>query len=287
MSEQHKSIAWIGLGQMGMPMVSRLLDNGIKVGVYNRNIEKAKTLLERQAQVYDNTESLLHAHDVAFLMVSDYAAVMDILQPVQTALAGKTIVNMSTVSPTENLKVKEWVEQAGGVFVEAPVSGSVVPATNGTLLILFGGDEQTLTSLTSVFAILGQKTFHFGEVGKGSGAKLVINSLLGMFGEAYAEAMLMGEKMGIDLTELAEAIGGGAMNSPMFQTKKALLLEKSFPAAFMLKHASKDLNLACGELSKMNLNLPTVELVAEQYRQANASGLGEQDVSGIYLHLAK
>ncbi len=134
-------------------------------------------------------------------MVSDYAAVADILNAdVCVELNGKIIVNMSTVAPTENLKIKALVEQHGGQFAEASVSGSVVPATNGTLLILFGGNAEVLQPLQGVFDVLGQRTFHFGEVGKGSGAKLVLNSLLGVFGEAYAEAMLMGGQFGIDLT---------------------------------------------------------------------------------------
>lgn len=281
-------IGWIGLGQMGVPMVTRLLAHEIGVGVYNRNAAKSAEFAEKGAKIHENAAELMRNHEAVILMVSDYAAAVDILNAeVCAQLQGKIIVNMSTVSPTENLKIKELVEQHGGQFAEAPVSGSVVPATNGTLLILFGGAAAVLEKLTSVFNVLGQRTFHFGDVGKGSGAKLVLNSLLGIFGEAYAEAMLMGEQFGIDLNELAEAIGGSAMNSPMFQTKKPLLLAKEFPAAFMLKHASKDLNLACRELAQANLALPAVQTVAAQYQAAVDSDLGLLDVSGIYAHLAK
>ncbi|WP_337998431.1 NAD(P)-dependent oxidoreductase [Actinobacillus pleuropneumoniae] len=288
MTTTFTQIGWIGLGQMGVPMVNRLLANNINVSVYNRNAAKSAEFAEKGAKVAGSVEQLVSENQAVMLMVSDYAAAVDILNPdVCAKLQGKVIVNMSTVSPTENLKLKVLVEEHGGLFAEAPVSGSVVPATNGTLLILFGGQEAVLKPLQPVFDVLGQRTFHFGDVGKGSGAKLVLNSLLGVFGEAYAEAMLMGEQFGINLNDLAEAIGGSAMNSPMFQTKKPLLLEKSFPAAFMLKHASKDLNLACGELEKAGLTLPAVETVAAQYRAAVKADLGSQDVSGIYLQLAK
>lgn len=288
MTTELKQVGWIGLGQMGMPMVNRLLAHDIKVGVYNRNTEKCNDFAEKGAKVYASASELVAAYPAVILMVSDYAAVVDILNAdVCTQLNGKIIVNMSTVSPTENLKIKELVEKHGGQFAEAPVSGSVVPATQGTLLILFGGSENVLNPLQNVFNILGKQTFHFGGIGKGSGAKLVLNSLLGVFGEAYAEAMLMGEQFGIDLNELSEAISGSAMNSPMFQAKKQLLLDKQFPAAFMLKHASKDLNLACGELAQMGLSLPAIETVATQYRAAVESGLGSEDVAGIYLHIAQ
>lgn len=218
-AETYTQIGWVGLGQMGLPMVTRLLDGGIEVGVYNRSPDKTAPISAKGAKVYGSTAELVRACPVIFLMVSDYAAVCDILNGVRDGLAGKIIVNMSTISPTENLAVKALVEAAGGQFAEAPVSGSVGPATNGTLLILFGGSEAVLNPLQKIFSL----------VGKGSGAKLVLNSLLGIFGEAYSEAMLMARQFGIDTDTIVEAIGGSAMDSPMFQTKKSLWANREFP----------------------------------------------------------
>ncbi|HEY9950848.1 TPA: NAD(P)-dependent oxidoreductase [Neisseria meningitidis] len=286
-ANEYTQIGWIGLGQMGLPMVTRLLDGGIEVGVYNRSPDKTAPISAKGAKVYGNTAELVRDYPVIFLMVSDYAAVCDILNGVRDGLAGKIIVNMSTISPTENLAVKALVEAAGGQFAEAPVSGSVGPATNGTLLILFGGSEAVLNPLQKIFSLVGKKTFHFGDVGKGSGAKLVLNSLLGIFGEAYSEAMLMARQFGIDTDTIVEAIGGSAMDSPMFQTKKSLWANREFPSAFALKHASKDLNLAVKELEQAGNTLPAVETVAASYRKAVEAGYGEQDVSGVYLKLAE
>ncbi|HFA8663025.1 TPA: NAD(P)-dependent oxidoreductase [Neisseria gonorrhoeae] len=276
-AETYTQIGWVGLGQMGLPMVTRLLDGGIEVGVYNRSPDKTAPISAKGAKVYGSTAELVRACPVIFLMVSDYAAVCDILNGVRDGLAGKIIVNMSTISPTENLAVKALVEAAGGQFAEAPVSGSVGPATNGTLLILFGGSEAVLNPLQKIFSL----------VGKGSGAKLVLNSLLGIFGEAYSEAMLMARQFGIDTDTIVEAIGGSAMDSPMFQTKKSLWANREFPPAFALKHASKDLNLAVKELEQAGNTLPAVETVAASYRKAVEAGYGEQDVSGVYLKLAE
>lgn len=287
-AETYTQIGWIGLGQMGLPMVTRLLDGGIEVGVYNRSPGKTAALIEKGAKAYHDTVELVRDYPVVFLMVSDYAAICDILnEAVRKELQGKIIVNMSTISPTENLAVKALVEAAGGQFAEAPVSGSVGPATNGTLLVLFGGDEAVLNPLQKAFSLVGKKTFHFGEVGKGSGAKLVLNSLLGIFGEAYSEAMLMARQFGIDTDTIVEAIGGSAMDSPMFQTKKSLWANREFPPAFALKHASKDLNLAVKELEQAGNALPAVETVAASYRKAVEAGYGEQDVSGVYLKLSE
>ncbi|MCP1772142.1 3-hydroxyisobutyrate dehydrogenase [Neisseria perflava] len=284
--QSYTNIGWIGIGQMGVPMVNRLLDNGIQVGIYNRSPDKTQDLQAKGAKVYASAAELVQAHEVIFLMVSDYAAVCNILNAdMQKLLKGKIIVNMSTIAPSENLAVKDLVEAAGGRFAEAPVSGSVGPATNGTLLILFGGDADILEPLQNVFSYLGKKTFHFGAVGKGSGAKLVLNSLLGIFGEAYSEAMLMARQFEIDVDTMIEAVGGSAMDSPMFQTKKSLWKDETFPAAFMLKHASKDLNLACAEIEKAGRKLPAVETTAASYKNAVAAGFGSEDVAGVYLDL--
>ena len=141
-NNEYTQIGWIGLGQMGNPMVTRLLDAGIEVGVYNRSPDKTADLQTKGAKVYPSSTELIRAYPVIFLMVSDYAAVLDILnENIRKELDGKIIVNMSTIAPSENLAVKTIVEAAGGQFAEAPVSGSVGPATNGTLLILFGGEE--------------------------------------------------------------------------------------------------------------------------------------------------
>ena len=285
---EYTRIGWIGLGQMGNPMVTRLLDGNIEVGIYNRSPGKTDSLATKGAKVYGRTIELVRDYPVIFLMVSDYAAVRDILSgEMLTKLQGKIIVNMSTISPTENLAVKALVEAAGGQFAEAPVSGSVGPATNGTLLILFGGSEAVLNPLQEIFSLVGKKTFHFGDVGKGSGAKLVLNSLLGIFGEAYSEAMLMARQFGIDTDAIIEAIGGSAMDSPMFQTKKSLWANREFPPAFALKHASKDLNLAVKELEQSYNTLPALEATAASYRKAFEAGYGDQDVSGVYLKLAE
>ena len=145
-TNEYTQIGWIGLGQMGNPMVTRLLNAGIEVGVYNRSPDKTADLADKGAKVYASTVELIRAFPVIFLMVSDFAAVRDILsEEVRKELAGKIIVNMSTIAPSENLAVKELVEAAGGQFAEAPVSGSVGPATNGTLLVLFGGEDSVLT----------------------------------------------------------------------------------------------------------------------------------------------
>ena len=102
-NKEYTQIGWIGLGQMGNPMVTRLLDAGIEVGVYNRSPDKTADLQTKGAKVYPSRAELIRAYPVIFLMVSDYAAILDILdEDTRKELDGKIIVNMSTIAPSES-----------------------------------------------------------------------------------------------------------------------------------------------------------------------------------------
>ena len=217
-------IGWIGLGQMGTPMVENLLKGSVDVTVYNRSFDKTLPLVEKGAKNTKNVEEIFEQNDIIFFMISNYSAALEILnENVLSKIKGKKIVNMSTISPTESKAVGKLVIENNGKYIEAPVSGSVGAATAGVLLILVGGNEADTKDLYSIFDILGSKTYYFGELGKATGAKLVLNSLLGIFGEAYSEVLLLAQNFGIDTETIVNAISDSRMSSPLFQEKKICL----------------------------------------------------------------
>lgn len=213
-------IGWIGLGQMGTPMVENLLKASVDVTVYNRSFDKTLPLVEKGAKNTKNVEEIFEQNDIIFFMISNYSAALEILNE---NVLSKKIVNMSTISPTESKAVGKLVIENNGKYIEAPVSGSVGAATAGVLLILAGGNEADTKDLYSIFDILGSKTYYFGELGKATGAKLVLNSLLGIFGEAYSEVLLLAQNFGIDTETIVNAISDSRMSSPLFQEKKICL----------------------------------------------------------------
>ncbi|WP_237052302.1 NAD(P)-dependent oxidoreductase [Mannheimia granulomatis] len=160
-----QEIGWIGLGQMGEPMVKHLLNNGVRVGVYNRNSAKAEQVVAAGAIAYPSVLELVKAHDVIFLMIADYAAVQQVLSSeVLAELKGKLVVNMSTVSPTQNQAVQALLAQHCAEFVEAPVSGSSKVAEAGKLLVLSAGNQEIVEQLKPLFAAFSTTTFYYGEV---------------------------------------------------------------------------------------------------------------------------
>lgn len=282
-------LAWIGTGYMGVPMARNLLKAGHPVNVYNRTREKALPLQEEGATIVSSPREALRGAETIFVMLTQGSAVEAVLESEEGLLAGlepgTTVINMSTISPEEAREFARRIESAGGVYVDAPVSGSVGPAQNGQLVILAGGTEEAVAKAQPFFDILGKKTLHFGGVGAGSSAKLSINLLLGVMAQGISEALLIGEQAGLRREQLIEMIGESAVNTPMLAAKKEMWISEKFPAAFMVSLLSKDLGLLTAEAKREGLDLPLAEAVDRTYADAVQNGKGELDMAAVWLEL--
>ncbi|MFP6293621.1 NAD(P)-dependent oxidoreductase [Helicobacter pylori] len=280
-------IGWIGLGAMGTPMATRLHDANLEVSVYNRTESKAAPLKEKGVVVYTNPIDLAAKVDLVFTMLSDKVAIDAVLVPeFWEQMSKKIVVNMSTIAPLESLSLEEIAQKHQVTYLEAPVSGSVGAAKAGALLILAAGEEEMVTQLKPILVHLGSQTFYLGKVGQGAGAKLSINSLLAQMGVAYSEALLLAKHLGVDAESFLQIIGQSGMNSPLFQAKKGMWLQDSYPVAFSLKLMLKDIRLANNEAGEA-IELPFLSKAQELYSQAEKSGLGEMDMAAVYHYLEK
>ncbi|EQD88886.1 NAD binding domain of 6-phosphogluconate dehydrogenase family protein [Helicobacter pylori SouthAfrica50] len=280
-------IGWIGLGAMGTPMAARLCDAGLKVSVYNRTESKATPLKEKGVMVYTNPIDLASGVDLVFIMLSDKTAIDTVLAPkFWEQMSKKIVVNMSTIAPLESLALEKTAQKHQVTYLEVPVSGSVGAAKTGALLVLAAGEEEVVSKLKPIFAHLGSQTFYLGKVGQGARAKLSINSLLAQMGVAYSEALLLAKHLGVDLEQFLQVISQSGMNSSLFQAKKGMWLQDSYPAAFSLKLMLKDIRLAKNEAGEA-IKLPFLFQVQELYSQAEKSGLGEMDMAAVYHYLEK
>ncbi len=209
-------LGWIGLGHMGVPMAKRLLDGGHGLTVYNRTYEKTAPLTERGATAVKEAKDVVRQSDIIFVMLADGPAVASVLKRIQAGLTGKTIVNLSTISPEETKDMAHLVEDSGGTYLESPVSGSVPVAENGQLVLLAGGDSEVVATCQPYLDLLGKETIHFGPHGTGSAAKLAINLLLAVVGQGVAETLLLGEGAGLEKEKLIQMISASGMNTPLF-----------------------------------------------------------------------
>lgn len=282
-------LAWIGTGYMGLPMARNLLKAGYEVSIYNRTPEKAEPLASDGGKLVSSPKEAANGAEAVFIMLTKGTAVEAVLEGEDGLLAGLApnaiVVNMSTIAPGEARLFAQRIESAGGVYVDAPVSGSVAPAVNGQLVILAGGAEAAVEQCRPFFEALGKKTIRFGEVGTGSSAKLSINLLLGVMAQGISEALLAGEHAGLQREQLIEMIGESAVNTPMLAAKKDMWMNEEFPAAFMVSLLSKDLGLLTAEAKREGLDLPLAEAVDRTYADAVQSGKGELDMAAVWLEL--
>ncbi|WQR71056.1 NAD(P)-dependent oxidoreductase [Helicobacter pylori] len=280
-------IGWIGLGAMGTPMAARLCDANLEVSVYNRTESKAAPLKEKGVAVYTNPIDLAAKVDLIFIMLSDKTAIDAVLVPeFWEQMSKKIVVNMSTIAPLESLSLEKIAQKHQVTYLEAPVSGSLGAAKAGALLILAAGEKEVVAQLKPILAHLGSQTFYLGKIGQGTGAKLSINSLLAQMGVAYSEALLLAKHLGVDAELFLQIIGQSGMNSPLFQAKKGMWLQDSYPAAFSLKLMLKDIRLAKNEAGEA-MKLPFLFQAEELYSQAEKSGLGALDMAAVYHYLEK
>jgi 3-hydroxyisobutyrate dehydrogenase len=283
------TLGWIGLGHMGTPMAKNLLQEGCKVNVYNRSPEKAAALVEAGATQLHSPKEIVQQSDIIFMMLSNADGVKSVLTQENGVLdgikQGKILVDMSTISPEDSLSNAVLVSENGGVYLDAPVSGSVGAAVGRQLVILVGGDKSALEICQPYFQFLGKKTIHFGSNSKGSSAKLAINLLLGVIGQGIGETLLLAEKSGLEMEKVLDMISFSALNTPLFQGKKDMYRKGEYPSAFMLELMAKDLGLIKAEASRLETRLPLAEEAHNTYFSAKQNGKGKLDMAAVYLEL--
>lgn len=273
-----QNIAWIGLGHMGVPMALNLIKAGYELSVYNRTESKLELLIDAGAKPYRSAEGICLASDIIFVMLSDDAATSVVFDELlKVDLAGKLFINMSTISPGLSEKLGNKVEAKAGRYLEAPVSGSVKPAIDGTLIILAGGNNEDYEQAIPFFEKLGKLSILLGQVGLGAKAKLAINYYMSVVIKGLAETILFAESKGIDRETMMLIVNESANGSPISKMKTSSILQNNYPAAFPLKHMMKDIGLAKDE----GLNTSLLNSVYESYQYAMDDGFGDEDLMAV------
>ncbi|NRF41878.1 NAD(P)-dependent oxidoreductase [Pedobacter foliorum] len=281
-------VGWAGLGNMGTAMAANLLKAGYEVRVFNRNKDKEKALIDAGAQSAKDLKELVDSCDVVFTMLSDDNAVKEVYNETNGLLSGensgKLLIDMSTVAPETSKYLSALCEEHKMNFIEAPVSGSVKPAQDGTLIILVGGTTENYETAKPLFDVLGKLSLYLGGAGAGSSAKLAINYLLGINIQALAETVLFAEQNGISKENMLTIINEGACGNGIIKLKTPSVINDSYPAAFALKYIVKDLKLA----KEAGLSSPLSAPLLNTFSAAmNESGLGDQDLMAVIKHLEK
>ncbi len=279
-------IGFIGLGIMGSAMASNLLKSGHELFVYNRTKEKADDLVIQGAQWKDSPAAVAKEINVLFTMLEDPSAVESLALDTDGFLnemkKGSIWIDSSTVNPSFSKKMSEKAVAKNLRFLDAPVSGSKVPAEKGELLFLVGGEKADMDEVQPLFNLMGNKAVHIGEHGKGSAMKIMINQLLGQSMLAFSESLSLGIAMGLDKKMAMDVLLQTPVTAPILNVFRSRIEDENYEANFPLKHLQKDLHLFTDTAFELNKAVPLTNAAKEIYAQAKQKGQADLDFSSIF-----
>lgn len=281
--EEHMHVGFIGLGHLGKAIAGRLIDCGHTITAWNRTPAK---LAEMQVNVAASPIEAADSAEIIFMCLFDSNAVHAVLSQQHGLLSGnisgKIIVDLTTNHFREVPVFHALCQKSGAVYLEAPVLGSVVPASQGTLTVLISGDAQGYEKVRQVLEHIGKHLFYLGEPGLATKMKLINNLALGSFMAAIAEALCLGESVGIAKETIVDILAVGGGNSLVLNAKRNKLLEEDFSTHFSSALMYKDLHCLQDLAYERQQPIFSGALTKELYARTFAEGIDQEDFSGIY-----
>ncbi|MDV7021822.1 2-hydroxy-3-oxopropionate reductase [Atlantibacter subterranea] len=278
------NIGFIGLGIMGAPMALRLAQAGHQLYVSNLGPVAAE-LLNLGAKVCPTPRLVTENADIIIIMVPDTPQVEDVLFGMEgcaeTSLNGKTIVDMSSISPVETKRFALKVIELGGEYLDAPVSGGEIGAREGTLSIMVGGNPDVFDKVKPFFELMGKNITLIGGNGDGQTCKVANQIIVALNIEAVSEALLFASKAGADPGRVRKALMGGFASSRILEVHGERMIKRTFAPGFKIALHQKDLNLALQSAKALAVNLPNTATCQELFNTCAANGGSQLDHSAL------
>lgn len=282
-----RTLGWIGLGKMGTPMATRLVEAGHSVHVYDVSGDATYALRDAGALVAATAHDVVEAADIVFTSLPNDAVLRDLLTTphgIASRLAGgKILVETSTVSPSASAEVARAIEATGALYVRSPISGSTATAADGKLTVLASGPRAAYETVRPVMEGFATRFFYVGAGEEARTLKLVINMLVGATSALVAEALAFGQKGNLEVRQMLEVINESVVGSPLIGYKSQMLERHDFTPAFTVQQMIKDFDLIIDAARGFMAPVYLTALIRQQYEAANAQGLAEQDFFAL-LH---
>lgn len=273
-----------GLGAMGRGMARNLHAAGLLRAIWNRTASRARELAdELQIEPAVNPAALAASCDVIVTCVSADADVLDLVDAMAPALRrGSVVVDCSTVSADTAREAARRLAPRGVDFLDAPVSGGVEGARDGTLAIMVGGPDTAFNRALPVLKAMGRTVTHFGPSGAGQSAKATNQIMCAGIIQAVAEAMAFAKAERLPLDKLVATLGQGAGSSWYFVHRAPNMVREEYPAGFRVRLHEKDLRICHEMAARHGVRLPVIETTLELYRRLVETGHGDEDISTIF-----
>jgi len=277
-------VGFIGLGAMGNHMAKNLAATHQLSGVWNRDLKKAHAFAkEMKVKAFKDPMELAQETDFILMCIS---ADQDVLNVVDSILPGLTsasiVIDLSTVNRDTAVDVAAKIRNKGADFLDAPVTGGVEGAKNGTLSIMVGGELETLNRVKPLLHAIGKRILHMGTTGQGQSAKAVNQVMCAGINEAVTEALAFGEKLGLDMPNLIEAISGGAAGNWFLDKRGLTMTHDQFTPGFKVSLHHKDLVICEKMAEDLKIEIPLTKMTRHHYETLMKLDFGDEDISSLY-----
>jgi 3-hydroxyisobutyrate dehydrogenase len=281
MSEKLK-VGFIGLGAMGEPMAGHLHGSGLLSVVGNRSIAKAQLLAEKFSVNVAHASHYFSDCDVVVLCVSRDADVLENVTMLTNVLrAGAVVVDHSTVSVETAKQAHKMLAEKNIGFIDAPVSGGVEGARNGTLSVMAGGHAEQLEKVRSALNAYAAKITHMGDTGAGQATKAVNQVLVAGIAQAVCEGLALGEKLGLDPEKLVPTLAAGAAGNWFLDKRGATMMASNFTPGFKSALLHKDLLIVRDMAAQTGIRATVIEQSLNDYAELMQQGFGDEDTSAL------
>ncbi|KAK4488099.1 hypothetical protein RD792_003841 [Penstemon davidsonii] len=304
---QFQKVGFIGLGNMGSRMANNLIKAGYDVVVHDVNRDVVKSFSEKGILTKNSPFEVAEASDVVITMLPSSSIVMDVYIGPKGFLKGGTelrpclFIDSSTIDPQTSRKLSASIskctlkEEKGGfaspAMLDAPVSGGVISAENGSLTFMVGGSEEAYTSAKPLFLSMGKNIIHCGGPGNGSAAKICNNLAMAVSMVGVSEALALGQSLGIEATTLTKIFNSSNARcwssdtyNPVPGVMDGVPASRNYDGGFATKLMAKDLNIAAASAKELCTKSPMTFLTQEIFTELCNEGHGNKDFSCVFRH---
>lgn len=277
-------VGFIGLGAMGQGMAKNLAKHGFLAGVYNRTVATAQRCADDlQVTCYPSIDRLAEAVEVIALCVTADNDVLEVVQQIANAAKpGTVVVDMSTVSNATAQQAAQILAANHIAFLDAPVSGGVEGANNGTLAMMVGGDEAALKLVTPVLQAMAKRIMHMGPTGAGQATKAVNQIMCAGINQAVTEALAFAKSQGLELEKVIDVVAGGAAGNWFLDHRGKTMVNDSFKPGFKLGLHHKDLKICQAMAAVAGVAIPVSDMTVNDYQHLMEQGFADEDISALY-----
>lgn len=284
------NIGFVGLGIMGKPMALNLIKGGHTLFLASRS-GVAKELTDAGGKACANAKEVAQKSDIIIIMVPDTPDVEKVLfganGVVEGLTKGKTVIDMSSISPIETKAYAKKINDLGCEYVDAPVSGGEVGAKAASLTIMIGANPATFEKVKPIFELMGKNITLVGGNGDGQTCKVCNQIIVALNIEAVSEALVFAAKAGADPAKVRQALMGGFAASRILEVHGERMIKRTFDPGFRIELHQKDLNLALQGARAMGVALPNTATAQELFNTCVANGGAKWDHSGMVKALER